>query len=52
MRLAGHTYPYRDRSLEDALAEIARLRLSHVEVWLGHAADGPGDVAGPLRARG
>lgn len=50
MRLAGHTYPYRDRSLEDALDEIARLGLSTVEVWLGHAAD-PGRVARAVRER-
>ena len=52
MRIAGHTYPYRDRSLGDALDELARLRLSLVEVWLGHAADGPDGVARALRERG
>ena len=52
MRIAGHTYPYRDRSLGDALDEFPRLRLSLVEVWLGHAVDGPDDVAHALRERG
>jgi sugar phosphate isomerase/epimerase len=51
MRLAGHTYPYRDRSLDDALDEIAGLGLSTVEVWLGHAAD-PGRVVRAVRERG
>ena len=52
MRVAGHTYPYRDRPLEDALDELARLRLSLVEVWLGHAVDGPNGVVRALRERG
>lgn len=52
MRLAVHTYPYRDRSLEDALDEIARFRLSDVEVWLGHVTDGPDHPARCLRERG
>jgi sugar phosphate isomerase/epimerase len=52
MRVAGHTYPYRDRPLGDALDELARLRFSVVEVWLGHAADGPDAVASDLRERG
>ena len=51
MRLAGHTYPYRDRPLEHALDEIAGLGLSTVEVWLGHAAD-TGHVARAVRERG
>jgi sugar phosphate isomerase/epimerase len=52
MRVAGHTYPYRDRPLGEALDELARLRLSLVEVWLGHAVDGPNGVAHALRERG
>jgi hypothetical protein len=52
MRVAGHSYPYRDRPLGDALDELARLRLSVVEVWFGHAADGPDAVASALRERG
>jgi sugar phosphate isomerase/epimerase len=52
MRVAGHTYPYRNRSLGDALDELVRLRLSLVEVWLGHAVDGPDGVAHALRERG
>lgn len=47
MRIAGHTYAYRDRTLGAALDELASLRLSNVEVWLGHADDGP-DAAGRL----
>jgi L-ribulose-5-phosphate 3-epimerase len=52
MRVAGHTYPYRDRRLGEALDQLARLRLSLVEVWLGHAKDGPDGVAHALRKRG
>ena len=53
MRVAGHTYPYRDRSLGEALDELSGLRLSLVEVWLGHAADGgPDGVARALGERG
>jgi sugar phosphate isomerase/epimerase len=52
MRIAGHTYPYRDRSLGDALDELARLRLSLVEIWLGHAVDAPDGVARALAERG
>ena len=52
MRVAGHTYPYRDRPLGDALDELASLRLSVVEVWLGHADDGAANVASALRERG
>jgi sugar phosphate isomerase/epimerase len=52
MRVAGHTYPYRDRPLGEALDELAGLGLLVVEVWLGHAADGPDGVAEGLRERG
>ena len=52
MRVAGHTYPYRDRSLGEALDELAGLGLWVVEVWLGHAVDGPDGVAEALQERG
>lgn len=52
MRVAGHTYAYRDRSLEDALDELVGLELSLVEVWLGHVTDGPVGVARALGERG
>jgi sugar phosphate isomerase/epimerase len=52
MRVAGHTYPYRDRPLGDALDELVRLRFSLVEVWLGHAVGAPDSVARALRKRG
>jgi sugar phosphate isomerase/epimerase len=52
MRVAGHTYPYRDLSLGDALGELEGLGLSLVEVWLGHAGVGPEGVARALRERG
>jgi sugar phosphate isomerase/epimerase len=51
MRVAGHTYPYRDRPLREALDELAGLGLSVVEVWLGHAEDGADNVASALRER-
>jgi sugar phosphate isomerase/epimerase len=52
IRLAGHTYPYRDRSLAAALDELASLRLSRVEIWLGHAGEGPEAVSRLLGERG
>jgi sugar phosphate isomerase/epimerase len=52
MRIAGHTYPYRNRPLGAALDELASLGLSRVEIWLGHAGDGPDAVARLLRERG
>ena len=51
MRVAGHTYAYRGRPLEEALDELAALGLELVEVWLGHAADGPDEVARALAER-
>jgi sugar phosphate isomerase/epimerase len=51
MRTAGHTYPYRDHSLGAALDALATLQLSHVEVWLGHAGEGPDAVRRLLRER-
>lgn len=52
IRVAGHTYPYRDRSLGAALDALASLRLSRAEIWLGHAGDGPDAVGRLLRERG
>jgi sugar phosphate isomerase/epimerase len=52
MRVAGHTYAYRERGLDDALDELVRLRLSLVEVWLGHARDDPDLAARAVRERG
>jgi sugar phosphate isomerase/epimerase len=52
VRVAAHTYPYRDLPLEDALDELAGLEFFLVEVWLGHAAGGPDGVARALRERG
>ena len=52
MRVAGHTYAYRGRPLENALNELAGLQFSLVEVWLGHTAGGPADVARALAERG
>ncbi|HKP19615.1 MAG TPA: sugar phosphate isomerase/epimerase [Gaiellaceae bacterium] len=52
MRLAGHTYAFRRRPLEEALDALSALGLSRVEVWLGHGADGPAAVAEALGRRG
>jgi sugar phosphate isomerase/epimerase len=49
MRVAGHTYAYRDRTLADALDELASLGFTAVEVWLGHAAE---DLDGAASAVG
>ena len=35
---AGHTYAFRDRPLEEALAELECIGFDAVELWLGHAA--------------
>jgi inosose dehydratase len=51
VRLAGHTYPFRERPLGEALDALSSLGLSHVEVWLGHGADGPAAVAEALGRR-
>jgi sugar phosphate isomerase/epimerase len=52
MRIAGHTYPYRDKPLREALEELEKLRLSLIEVWLGHAADGAAEASRALDDRG
>ena len=52
MRVAGHTYPYRDRPLGGALDELEKLRLSLIEVWLGHTVDGPAEATRALHDRG
>jgi sugar phosphate isomerase/epimerase len=52
MRVAGHTYPYRDRPLGEALDELEKLRLSLIEVWLGHTVDGPAEATRALHDRG
>lgn len=41
MRVAAHTYAFRDRLLPDALDEIVGLGFGAVEVWIGHV---DGDV--------
>jgi sugar phosphate isomerase/epimerase len=51
MRLAGHTYAFRDRPLEEALDELKRVGFERVEVWLGHASRGPSAVADALGER-
>ena len=52
VEVAGHTYTYRDRSLGDALDELAGLGFARVDLWLGHATDGSDEVARALRERG
>jgi sugar phosphate isomerase/epimerase len=51
MRLAGHTYAYRDRPLLEALEELESLGLTTVEVWLGHAKEGPNGAAQAVEER-
>jgi sugar phosphate isomerase/epimerase len=36
VRIAAHTYAFRDRPLGEALDAIRALGFDHVEVWLGH----------------
>jgi sugar phosphate isomerase/epimerase len=52
MRVAGHTYAYRDRTLVDGLDELASLGFSAVEVWLGHAAEDLDAAAKAVGERG
>lgn len=52
MQVAGHTYPYRSLPLTAALDELVRLGLSLVELWLGHAPEGPESARAALRERG
>jgi inosose dehydratase len=52
MRVAGHTYAYRDLSLDEALDQLVSLGLSAVEIWLGHAAEEPDTAASAVRERG
>jgi len=49
-RLAAHTYSYRHLPLEDALDRLAGLGFSAVELWRGHAVDGPERGARSLAA--
>jgi sugar phosphate isomerase/epimerase len=52
VRVAGHTYAYRDRPLAEALDELAGLDLEFVEIWLGHATTDSKEVARALTERG
>ena len=51
VRLAVHTYPFRDLPLEEALDEVASLGATDVEVWLGHARETPSAVLRALERR-
>lgn len=48
MELAGHTYAFRERGFDDALAALAAGGFLAVDVWLGHVRDAD-DAAMPLR---
>ena len=50
MRLAGHTYAFRELPLDAALRQLAELGFTDVEVWLGHATDGAAHAAAIARA--
>lgn len=45
MWLAGHTYAFRSLPLSRALENLVGLGLHDVELWLGHAHDGPAHAA-------
>jgi sugar phosphate isomerase/epimerase len=49
-RLGAHTYAYRDEPLEGALERISELGFSAVEVWIGHATNGPAHVVRTLES--
>ena len=48
MRLAGHTYAFRTLPLDAALMRLAELGFGDVELWLGHATEGPAEAAALL----
>lgn len=52
MRLAGHTYTFREWPLEAALDELMALGCVAVEVWLGHLGDDPEAARQKLETRG
>jgi sugar phosphate isomerase/epimerase len=52
MRLAGHTYTFRDCSLEAALDQLVGLGFVAVEVWAGHLRDDPEAERQKLEMRG
>jgi len=51
MRVAGHTYAFRDRPLGDALDALRDAGFELVEVWLGHLRMSCDEVAAALAAR-
>jgi len=51
MRLAGHTYAFRDLPLDTALDGLANIGFTDVELWLGHG-DEPARAAATVRASG
>lgn len=52
MRLAGHTYAFRTLPLEAALSRLAELGFGDIELWLGHATEGPAEAAALLERAG
>lgn len=52
MRIAVHTYSFRDLPTSGALDEIAALGATNVEIWLGHALGSPEALARELKGRG
>ena len=45
MRLAGHTYAFRDLPLDAALDRLSAIGFTHVELWLGHCDEPHGAAA-------
>ena len=52
MRLAAHTYAFRELPLPLALDRLVELGFRDVEVWLGHAEAGPDATAEAVRSAG
>jgi sugar phosphate isomerase/epimerase len=50
--LAGHTYALRSLSFAEALDRLLGLGLEDVEVWLGHATEGPDRAAAIVQSAG
>jgi sugar phosphate isomerase/epimerase len=52
LRLAVHTYPFRELPLSAALDEVAGLGIEDVDLWLGHAEPDVDAAAAELERRG
>jgi sugar phosphate isomerase/epimerase len=52
VRLAGHTYAFRNLPLDAALDRLAAIGFTDVELWLGHESGGPGRAGATVARSG